>query len=142
VSCASASSERREIRIVSASIGCVRGDVISARSASAAAVEPYSVRHAESATEPFGVTWHCTVDRPVVNAALRDTFTHVKVALPLPAANRLPIRPPQSELAPSGAETMATLGASASCRTPSSGTEGANAVARATTAPAASLRSY
>src|SRR5512143_1551712 len=37
-----------------------------------------------------------------MNTALPDTLTQVKVALPLPAIRRSPMRPPQPEVAPSG----------------------------------------
>src|SRR5574341_1596058 len=39
-----------------------------------------------------------------MNTALPETLTQVKVALPLPAMNKSPMRPPQPEVAPSAPE--------------------------------------
>ena len=48
-------------------------------------------------------TWYCTAECPDWNTALPATLTQVNVALPLPAANRSPMRPPQPEVTPSDA---------------------------------------
>ena len=59
------------------------------------------------AVSPIGpevVTEYCTAALPVRNTALPLTFMQVVVAVPLPAWNRSPIRPPQPEVAPSGDE--------------------------------------
>ena len=73
------------------------------------AADPNSgLRMASNATGPRGDTWYCTAERPDTNTALPDTLTQVNVALPLPAANRSPMRPPQPDVAPSGADDCHT----------------------------------
>ena len=81
----------------------------SARSASEHACEPNSgVFSAASGTEPLAVTWYCTALCPDRYTALPAALTQVKVALPLPAANRSPMRPPQPDVEPSGADDCQT----------------------------------
>ena len=96
-------------RVCSASKRWLRCCVTRLNSAVDAAVEPNSgFFRPVSGTEPPGVTWYCTAALPDMNTALPDTFTQVKVALPLPDSNRSPRRPPQPEVAPSGDDDCQT----------------------------------
>ena len=60
------------------------------------------------ATDPVGDTWYCTAVLPAMNTALPETLTQVKVAFPLPATKRSPMRPPQPDVAPSGDDDCQT----------------------------------
>ena len=101
----SASTERLATRLYSASSKCVRGWVIRVRSASVAALEPNRLDFKPfSGTEPLVDTWYCTAELPDMKTALPDTFTHVNVELPLPDSKMSPMRPPQPDSAPSGAD--------------------------------------
>src|SRR5450830_737854 len=109
VSTLSASTERLATRLYSPSSKWLRGWVIRVRRASLAAEEPNrgDFRPA-SGTEPLVDIWYCTAEAPDMKTALPDTFTHVKVALPLPLSNRSPMRPPQPDKAPSGIDDCHT----------------------------------
>ncbi len=81
----------------------VRGEVIRPCSAVEQAAEPNSgFLMPFTGTEPVVVTWYCTALWPERYTALPATLMQVNVLLPLPAANRSPMRPPQPEVAPSG----------------------------------------
>src|SRR5450432_2090689 len=104
VSTPPASIERLATRVYSFSNRCVRGEVTIDCSAVEHAAEPNSGAASPlKATGPDVETWYCTAVLPERKTALPETLTHVKVALPLPATNRSPMRPPQPEAAPSGA---------------------------------------
>ena len=80
-----------------------RAPVISDCNTDDAAAEPNrGERMPFTATDPLDVTWYCTAFLPARYTALPDAPMLVKVALPLPDANRSPMRPPQPEVAPSG----------------------------------------
>src|SRR5258705_1528921 len=109
VSASPATSERDITRVYSFSNRCVRGAVTSVCNAAEQVAEPNSgFLTPLSAAGPLGETWYCTAVWPDRNTALLDTLTQVKVALPLPASNKSPMRPPQPEVAPSGADDCQT----------------------------------
>ena len=101
--------ERAATRVYSFSNRCVRGAVTSDCRAAEQAAEPNSgVLRPLKATGPDVETWYCTADLPDRKTALPETLTQVKVALPLPATNRSPMRPPQPDDAPSGDDDCQT----------------------------------
>ena len=106
---APASIDRLATREYSFSNKCVRGAVTSDCKAVEHAVEPNSgAAMPLNATGPVVETWYCTALLPERKTALPETLTQVNAALPLPATKRSPIRPPQPDAAPSGADDCQT----------------------------------
>ena len=109
VSAPPASIERLATRLYSFSNRWVRGAVTSDCSAAEHAAEPNKGDIGPvKATGPAVETWCCTAVLPERKTALPDTLTQVNVALLLPASNRSPMRPPQPDAAPSGADDCQT----------------------------------